>query len=479
MSLLSFAFALFTTATLLAFHLAAPRYRQHVLLLASCAFYATHAPAFALPLLLAVSWGAHRAALIVDAASDERRRWRLGVVSVSVLVLILAGFKLLATAAAHAAEQGPALAMLVPLGISYYLFKLIAYVLEVYWGNVPAEREFIRVALYAAFFPQIVSGPIQRPRSFFEQTQRFGEPDVSLVAEGLRRILFGLFKKIAIADRLGVAVDAIFADPGAHSSVELILGGYLFALQLYMDFSGITDIALGIGRLAGVTGPENFSLPFFARNLQEYWRRWHQSLTSWLADYLFTPLSLALRKYGKAGLALAVFTNMFVVGIWHGLASNYAAFGVYHGVCLVVSVLTLKGRDRFFRQHPSLSSLRPIAGRLLTFHLVVVGLVIFRSPSFDAAGHYFASLVQASAATGVAATRLEPGVLGLSIKAMLVIGLLCALAEFVHWARLQAGLVGRFLGAPRVYRWAVYYAVVVVTLAFGSVGEGSFIYAQF
>jgi alginate O-acetyltransferase complex protein AlgI len=475
-SFLSFVFAVFVGVTLLAFYLAPMRYRQHILLVASCAFYATHAPAFALPLLLVVTYGVYHAALAIDAEEAERGKWRLGVVCVTVLVLVLAGFKLLASAGGLVAEHGVALKPLIPLGISYYLFKLIAYVLEVYWGNVPAQRDFVHVALYAAFFPQVVSGPIQRPGPFFEQVKRLGAPDAALVSQGLRRILFGLFKKIAIADRLGVPVDAIFGDPGARSSLELVLGGYLFALQLYADFSGVTDIAIGLGKLVGISGPENFSLPFFARNVQEYWRRWHQSLTSWLADYLFTPLSLALRGLGQAGLALAVLVNMFAVGIWHGFSSNYAAFGVYHGLCLVVSVFTLKARDRFFRKHLVFAPVRSVVSRLVTFHLVVIGLVIFRAPTFGAAYKYFATLVQGLSES---ATWIDFKLLQLTPKALATIVLLAALAEFFHWARTQPSLVSRFLAAPRAYRWAAYYTVIVVTLALSRLGEAKFIYAQF
>jgi alginate O-acetyltransferase complex protein AlgI len=478
-SYLSFTFAVFVGVTLLAFYLAPARFRQHVLLAMSCLFYATHEPVFALPLLLAVTYGVHRVALAIDAAEAEREKWRLSVVSVTALVIVLAGFKLLGSAASSGTEQGLALRLLIPLGISYYLFKLIAYLLEVYWGNLRAEHAFVRVALYAAFFPQVVSGPIQRPGAFFEQAGRLGEPDSALVSQGLRRILFGLFKKIAIADHLSVPVDAVFGDPTAWSSLELVLGGYLFALQLYADFSGVTDIAIGLGKLVGITGPENFSLPFFARNLQEYWRRWHQSLTSWLADYLFTPLSLALRGQGQVGLALAILVNMFTVGIWHGIGSSYAAFGLYHGVCLVISVFTLRARDRFFRRHVALAPVRAVMSRLVTFHLVVVGLVLFRAPTLGVSYKYFATLVQGVSGTKIAPARIDFNLLQLRPNSLVMILLLVAVAEVIHWARTQPNLTSRFLEAPRVYRWAAYYTMIVVTLAFTRIGDGKFIYAQF
>src|SRR5262249_4611626 len=154
------------------------------------------------------------------------------------------------------------------------VFKLIGYLLDVYWENVPAQKRVVALALYASFFPQIVSGPIQRPGAFFEQLESVDRPDPAMMATGLRRILFGLFKKLAIADRLAELVDSVHTNPAACSSAELLLGAYLFALQLYADFSGVTDIAIGLGQLFGFQGPENFDMPFYSRNLQEYWRRW-------------------------------------------------------------------------------------------------------------------------------------------------------------------------------------------------------------
>ena len=288
MSFLSIAFVSFVAITFIAFHWAPARWRPQVLLATSLAFYATHGLGY-LILLVTVALGTHGAAILIEREAAEAGKKRILIGAVSALIALLCTFKLggaldLPPKPAEAMQADAVWRFVLPLGLSYYLFKLISYLLEVYWENVPAQQNWVSVGLYAAFFPQIVSGPIQRPGDFFKQLAQVGHIDPEDLTIGLRRILFGLFKKIAIADRLGPVVAAIHAAPEAHSQLELLFGAYAYAIQLYADFSGLTDIALGIGRLFGIKGPENFALPFFARNLQEYWRRWHMSLTSWLAD---------------------------------------------------------------------------------------------------------------------------------------------------------------------------------------------------
>jgi D-alanyl-lipoteichoic acid acyltransferase DltB (MBOAT superfamily) len=484
MSFLSVPFFVFVAIAIIVFQLSPARFRALVLLVASLGFYVSHGPAYAVLLLLVATLAVHQAALAIERREAEAAKLRLVTISVSALTLVLAAFKLGSAlfpwrALNAASEPDVALRVLIPLGLSYYLFKLIAYLLEVYWENLPAQRSFVALALYAAFFPQVVSGPIERPGEFFAQVQHFDRLDAAGATQGLRRILFGLFKKIAIADRLAVVVNAQHQNPGAYSSLELLLGAYLFALQLYADFSGVTDLAIGIGQLFGVKAPENFDLPFFSRNLQEYWRRWHMSLTSWLADYLFTPLRMALRDYGRLGLACAVFVNMVAVGVWHGLTWTYLAFGALHGAFLVVSVLTLKQRDAFFEQRPLLRRVRRLTAPLVTFHLVLLGLVIFRADSLGHASQYLSRLVGWAVPRNIPITRLDFKLLGLSPKAIATICLLGGLMECVHWVQRQPGLVRRFVEAPRPYRWAFYYGVVFLTLAMSRLGEGSFIYARF
>ena len=483
MSFLSAPFALFMAAALIAFQLAPARFRPLVLLIASYAFYATYSLSGAL-LLLTATVAVHQAALAIERRLTGGGGLRLVVIAVAVLTVLLTGFKL-GSELFPAVGPNPdrvsgsiALQVLVPLGLSYYIFKLIGYLLDVYWEKLPAERSVVAVAVYASFFPQIVTGPIERAGNFFEQLGQTAQLNPALMVTGARRILFGLFKKILVADPLAGAVSAVHAHPATFSSLELLVAAYIFALQLYADFSGVTDMAIGLGQMFGIQGPENFNLPFFARNLQEYWRRWHMSLTTWLADYLFTPLRMALRNLGNVGLALAILINMVAIGVWHGMAWTYAAFGLLHGIFLVVSVLTLKKRNAFFKQHPLLSGVRAIAGPLITFHLVVLALIVFRAESLRHAVEYIVHLVSA-AGSGIPWSRVDFQLLKLKPDALLGVLVLAAIMEFVNWAARQPNWSQRFLGAPRAFRWACYYAIIFMIIGIGNSGQGKFIYAQF
>jgi D-alanyl-lipoteichoic acid acyltransferase DltB (MBOAT superfamily) len=483
MSLVSVSFTVFVLVTLAVYQLSPARLRASVLLVASIAFYASNGLSYALLLgvLTLLSYGA--------ALAMERRRtggadFRLVVASISALLLVMIAFKIAGAVSAQSiaardpAERDLALHILLPVGLSYYVFKLIGYLLDVYWEKLPAERSLARVALYACYFPQIVSGPIQRADDFFERLSETSRLDPDKASDGLRRILVGLFKKLAIADRLAPLVAAAHAKPASHSSLELLVAAYLFAIQLYMDFSGVTDIALGIGLLFGIEGPENFDLPFFARNLQEYWRRWHMSLTSWLADYLFTPLRMALRDRGQLGMSLALVINMLAIGVWHGLAWTYAAFGLFHGLALVVSVLTLKRRDAFFRRHPALSRVRAWTAPIVTFHLVVFGLVLFRAPSLASAVQYLSHLSGLAPST-VAATRFDAKLLDTTSKAVVACVALFVATEFATWGIRRGGWLQRFASLGRPPRWVFYYALILLTLSMSRLGEEQFIYAQF
>ncbi len=339
MSFLSFIFAIFLGFALAAYYAAPVRWRPAVLLGFSCAFYASWG-LWPVGLMIGITLCVYAAARRIEATHGGNGNFVLTILMVTVLVVILAAFKceqLWASACQSAAAgklPGTVVRLLVPLGLSYYLFKAIGYLLDVYWEKIPAERSLVRVALYVSFFPQIVCGPIQRAPDFFSQLDRLKTPEAPEITAALRRILFGIFKKIAIADTLAPVVAQVHNNPAGFSTVELIFAAVCFTLQLYADFSGLTDIAIGLGLLFGIRGPENFNRPCGCANLQEFWRRWHMSLTSWLTDYLFMPLRMSLRRLGDWGLAIAVFANLLAVGLWHGVTWCFAAFGALHGILL-------------------------------------------------------------------------------------------------------------------------------------------------
>ena len=483
MSFISFQFAIFVAFGLLVFHLATPRWRPALLLALSCVFYATWGLAYTV-LLAAVTVAVYFAALWIERCPTEQGKKRLAILGVTALVVLMFAFKSaewllgkLGPLVGHGSMES-ALVVVIPLGLSYYVFKVIGYLLNVYWEEIPAERNFVSFALYAWFFPQIVSGPIQRPADFFSQLENLKHPDPSDFVIGVRRILFGLLKKVVVADPLGAVVANVHANPSQFSSLELLFGAYCYSLQLYTDFSAVTDMALGIGRLFGIKGPENFDLPYLSANIQVFWRRWHMSLTSWLTDYLFMPLRMSMRGLGTLGLCLAILINMVAVGLWHGFKWTFAVFGVINGIFLIVSVLTLKRRNTFFQRHPALARIRFLAGPLLTFHLVVFCHIFFRAQSLHSAFQYVTGLIPMLRATAIPAGRFDLSLLDFTPGKLIICIVGLIIAESVNWGMSQRPWIRRFQATPRPIRWGLYYALIFVLLYFFT-GTMNFIYAQF
>ena len=461
MSFTSPAFFLFSAAAAIIFRLTPRAWRARYLLVVSYAYCCTWSPAHAL-ILLAATTVAYRTGLRLanGAAREGERRLAAGVV---LLLGALAFFKLFNPAGAALAGPG-APRLLIPIGISYYIFKLVGYMIDVHWGRFPPEKEFAAFGAYAAFFPQIFSGPIQRPQDFLSQLAAPEEPATALAAAGVRRIVFGLFQKLVVADRLAEVVDAVYGAPAGFHGVQSVAGIVAFSFQLYADFSGVTDIAIGVGLLFGIRAPENFRLPFYSPNIQEFWRRWHMSLTSWLTDYLFMPLRMAFRRRGDAGLAASVFLTMLAVGAWHGARWNCLIFGALNGVLMAVSALTLARRDRFFNKRPRWRFTRAVAGTLLTFTLVSFTQVFFRAETPGLAWTVLRGAASAGPwrpGFGLAWTPVDAILLGASLLLM----------EAVH----LTGAVESAVGVPAVLG----YAAMLFLLLTSGAPSAPFIYFQF
>jgi D-alanyl-lipoteichoic acid acyltransferase DltB (MBOAT superfamily) len=470
MPYLSFEFAALLAAAVLTFYAIRPSIRRHYLLALSYAFYATWSPRY-LALLIAATclvWVAGRRVAPSAPGAEPgptERRWLWS--SVVGLFGLLFAFKYL-----PAIAPGSRVASLVaPLGISYYTFRLTSYLVEVYWGKPPA-RDFVSFALYVAFFPQIVSGPIQRADDFLPQVESPRPFDADRITGGLRLILFGAFEKFVVANRIEVVANSVFDAPGRASGAAFLVAAYAYAIQLYADFSGLTDIAIGIGRLFGLESPPNFDNPFYSPNIQVFWRRWHMTLTSWLRDYLFAPLHLALRDLGEPGLFIAIFVNMIAIGAWHRASWNMILFGVLNGVYVIASSLTLKRRNKFFKGRPALSKVRAVVDPVVTFTMIAIALVFFRAATLRDALLILRHLVPSHAPAW--------GLRGIGLQAFGIPGVLAIVAmEIVHLARASGALRRALDSSPRWVRWSVYYAVIGSILALGQVGAQGFIYGRF
>jgi len=370
---------------------------------------------------------------------------------------------------------------LLPLGISYYSFKLAGYSIDVYWGEMQPEKRLIPFLAYSSFFPQIVSGPIQRPETFLPQVEAAPLPSFGRAMEGVMRILLGFFKKFVVADSLGEIVNYVYGHLNSHPGAPALLAFYCYPLQLYADFSGLTDIAIGSAILFGIESPENFNAPFSASSPSDYWRRWHITLTQWISDYVFTPLRMRLRTLGTTGLILSLFANMILIGLWHGFRWNFALFGAIHASYLSVDSLTQKARKRLYKRSPLANRLSDYLGPLMTFHLVAIGIVFFRAATFSLATTMFAHLFDgwATPASGLADILNRPG------HSLWFLAGAYALMECLDFLRRRFWGREWMLTMPRWGRWSVYSCValtwsLVFFLMLTSGKRGSpFLYAIF
>ena len=290
--------------------------------------------------------------------------------------------------------EGLLLKIVLPVGISFYTFQALSYSIDVYKGKLVPTKDPIEFFAFVSFFPQLVAGPIERATHLLPQFQKPRTFDYGQAADGIRQILWGLFKKIVVADRCAVIVDRIFSSYQTQTGSNLMLGAMLFAFQIYGDFSGYSDIAIGTSKLFGISLKRNFNVPYFSRDIAEFWRRWHISLTTWFRDYLYIPLGGS--RCSKAKIVRNTFIIFLVSGLWHGANWTFIAWGAYHA--LLFLPLILMGKNRKYRdtvaERRILPSLKEVLQMLLTFFLVVIGWIVFRSESIGQACDYLARMWQ-------------------------------------------------------------------------------------
>ena len=424
------------------------RARVAVLLAASFYFYASWNAWLAL-LVVGSTTLDYILARAIEAVRAPRGRRALVAVSVTANLGLLAYFKYAnfflgsleeVLRRCGAAASFPALSVVLPVGISFYTFEAINYVVDVYRGRVRAERNLAHFMLFILFFPHLVAGPIVRARDFLPQVRRRHRWDWARVQLGARLFLLGLFKKWVIADRMALFADPVFADPGAFRQGAVWLAVVAYALQIYGDFSGYSDMAIGCAHLLGYRLARNFDLPYLSANVSEFWRRWHISLSGWLRDYLFIPLG------GSRGTrwqtARNLMATMTLGGLWHGASWTFVAWGVLHGLCLIVhrqfaAFCGGRPRVRWALETPPGTVCRVA----LTLACVGVGWVFFRSPNFGTA----ATVLGRLAWPGPGLVEPLPAFNVALTVALVVAG--HALARRGLWARLADRVPAPVLGA--------------------------------
>ena len=400
MTFASFEFVFFVAVFLCVYH-ALPHRGQNVFLLAaSYLFYGWWDWRFCSLLALSTLVDFFVARQIAQTEDDKRRK-RLVTISVVTNLGILCFFKyanFFVDSFVRLTDQlglnvpRYALGIVLPVGISFYTFQTMSYTIEVYRRRQTPSNNLLSFAIFVSYFPQLVAGPIERAKRLLPQIDAPRTVTSARIADGLQLILLGYVKKVAIADAVAPYVDRAFSNPSAMSSLNLVLGAYLFTLQVYGDFSGYTDIARGTSRLLGIELTRNFRQPYLSASITEFWRRWHVTLSDWLRDYLYIPLG-GNRK-GPVRTYVHLFMTMLLGGLWHGAGWNYVIWGGMHGVYLAIHRLMLRGRQVGLGKPPTTSRESVIVAFkiFVTFTLHTLSLVVFRSGSLSVCRDYLAGI---------------------------------------------------------------------------------------
>lgn len=372
-------FVAFFIITTIVYFLLPHRYRWFLLLSISCYFYMAFIPIYILILFFTIIID-YIAGILIE--QSEQQKKLLLTMSIVANVGVLCFFKyynflndnlteLLGFASFE--NRIPALNIILPIGLSFHTFQAMSYTIEVYRGNQKAERHFGIYALYVMFYPQLVAGPIERPQNVIHQFHRKVNFDYDRIISGLRLMLWGLFKKIVIADRLALYVDAVYNNPEHHSGVTSVVATVFFAFQIYCDFSGYSTIAIGAARVLGIDLMENFRRPYLAKSIKEFWGRWHISLSTWFRDYLYIPIGGSRVKFPTYIRNILI---VFVVsGIWHGASWTFVIWGLLHGLYQIIELLL----NKYVYKDMPRSKTFNFFSHIITFVLVCLAWVFFRA----------------------------------------------------------------------------------------------------
>lgn len=492
-------FLIFFPVVLIVYFGLPKRFRYVWLLIASYYFYMSWNPAYAL-LMLASTAVTYLSGLMIarcraPSAKGRRPTPKLYVgLSFAINLGLLFFFKYFQFAAQGLAAalagmglrwQPPAFDVLLPVGISFYTFQALSYTMDVYRGDVPVERNFLRYALFVSFFPQLVAGPIERSGSLLEQLKKEHPFEPENFKAGALMMLWGYFQKLVIADRAAILVNQVYGHYAAYAGYSLIVATVLFAVQIYCDFGGYSAIAIGAAKILGIDLMQNFRQPYLAVSVADFWRRWHISLSTWFRDYLYIPLGGNRR--GLARKYLNVLLTFLLSGLWHGANWTYVIWGGLNGLLQILG----DGKNRLLKRLPRRSG-KPIVKRdcysyrmlqrIITFALICLTWVFFRAESLAQAMDIFRQMFSVhnpwiffdETLYSLGLSRLELGILLAAICALLAVDI-----AHEHGVSLR----GRLAEQNLVFRWLVYLAAIVFILVYGVYGVGydasQFIYFQF
>ena len=462
MSFISLNFVTLFVCTFLLYYTLPPKYRKAILLLSSCIFIGYYHIAFLIIALL-ISLATFFLGKWVGQSKHEKDTKRIYISGLCFLITGWLAFRY--------ANLLPGVHWLFPLGISFYTFQALSYLTEIYWKEEEPEENLADFMIYMLFFMKFLSGPIERARDMLPQLKSGKPVAYPSIVYGMKLIVVGLIKKLILADYISPYIDGIFNSIHTASGIQLLMACLLYPVELYGDFSGYTDIALGGACILGFKLSPNFNRPFIAQTTAEFWRRWHMSLSFWVRDYLYLPLSSGMRRWGQWGVFLSLSLTFAGLGAWHGAGWNYIIYGLIQGLIIFYEMKTAMIRNKIknWIGNPLFATL----SILRTYLLFAFSLIFFRLESVSDALYYIRNI---SFSTHASWKEVS---IGIPDHNCIVAGSALVLILVYEYFMSKRDLLEALEKQPMLVRWSIYYLLAIMLFTLGQFNSDSFIYLQF
>lgn len=486
----SVSFLIFFPIVVLGYFALPEKFKNHWLLVASYYFYMCWQPVYAL-LILFSTVTTYYCAVLIDRAKNQKQKKLFLTVNIVMNIAILGYFKYFNFIVESLLAVFPSLSispnnnLLAVVGISFYTFQSLGYSIDVYRGEVEKAKDFLTYALFVSFFPQLVAGPIERSKNLLPQLYTTHKFDYNRVTDGLVLMAWGFFKKLVISDGAAIIVNTVYNDVSAFTGIQLVVATVLFALQIYCDFSGYSDIAIGAANVLGFKLMRNFNHPYFSQNVSQFWRNWHISLSTWFMDYIYIPLG-GSRK-GKIRTYINLFITFMVSGLWHGANWTFVVWGAINGAYNVIHRALFGKKEQRRRQrikegkpvpktHPAVAVLKAVG----TFVLIDFTWVFFRANTMADAMYVFRNMFSDLSLLFTAGyfTQMMEKIAFYSNNGVAVIWCILFMFAVELWEG-KSTIADRINESKPFVRWAFYYTVIILIIFFGYFGQSQFIYFQF
>lgn len=473
----SLEYLLFLPVTLILYFILPKKIKNPALLIASFFFYMNWEPIYGLLMLFSIAATYLCGILVSKQALGKKKLWLVLCLLINLGILFV--FKYFNfftdTLGSVVGKELITINVLLPVGISFYTFQALGYTIDVYRGDIEAEKNFIDYALFVSFFPQLVAGPIERTGNIVPQLKKTHKFKFVNLRDGFLLILWGMMKKILIADNLAVMVNTVYNDVHSHTGMQMIFATFCFAFQIYCDFSAYSDIARGSARIMDIELMRNFDCPYRAQSIKEFWRRWHISLSTWFKDYLYFPLGGS--RCNKARQCFNLMVVFLVSGLWHGAAMTYVIWGIMHGAYQIIGLLMTPLKKKVYKLIPENNIILVVFRTVCTFVLVNLAWVLFRANSLSDAAYIFKTVFNMDSVFPLAF-----GALGLSRKMLAVVGIAVVILYIVDLINSKKP-VADAINKTVFLRYLIYVIILLAIFIFGYYGAGfdpqDFVYFQF